>query len=299
MLAWRQIGKRERAGTMETISTVAGLRARVRQWKQAGDCVGVVPTMGALHEGHLSLVHAARARADRVITTVFVNPIQFDNANDLETYPRTLEADARLLEDAGVDVLYAPTVSQMYPPGFATRITVSGVSEGLCGGARAGHFDGVATVVCKLFMQTLADYAFFGEKDFQQVQVVRRMVTDLDLPVEIVACPTQREADGLALSSRNRRLAPQQRQIAVALPRIMRACAADITAGADVPAALARAACQLTDAGFDPVDYVELRSELDLRPLATVSEGTPARLLAAAWLGDVRLIDGMAVPIPE
>ncbi len=299
MLAWRQIGKRERAGTMETISTVAGLRARVRQWKQAGDRVGVVPTMGALHEGHLSLVHAARARADRVITTVFVNPIQFDNANDLETYPRTLEADARLLEDAGVDVLYAPTVSQMYPPGFATRISVSGVSEGLCGGARAGHFDGVATVVCKLFMQTLADYAFFGEKDFQQVQVVRRMVTDLDLPVEIVACPTQREADGLALSSRNRRLAPQQRQIAVALPRIMRACAADIAAGADVPAALARAACQLADADFDPVEYVELRSELDLRPLATVSEGTPARLLAAAWLGDVRLIDGMAVPLPE
>ncbi|KON64226.1 pantothenate synthetase [Komagataeibacter europaeus] len=299
MLAWRQIGKRERAGTMETISTVAGLRARVRQWKQAGDRVGVVPTMGALHEGHLSLVHAARARADRVITTVFVNPIQFDNANDLETYPRTLEADVRLLEDAGVDVLYAPTVSQMYPPGFVTRITVSGVSEGLCGGARAGHFDGVATVVCKLLMQTLADYAFFGEKDFQQVQVVRRMVTDLDLPVEIVACPTQREADGLALSSRNRRLAPRQRQIAVALPRIMRACAADITAGADVPAALAWAVCQLADAGFDPVDYVELRSELDLRPLATISEGTPARLLAAAWLGDVRLIDGMAVPIPE
>ncbi|GBQ58543.1 pantoate--beta-alanine ligase [Komagataeibacter swingsii] len=284
---------------METISTVAGLRAYVRKWKQAGERVGVVPTMGALHEGHLSLVHAARARADRVIATVFVNPIQFDNATDLETYPRTLEADARLLENAGVDVLYAPTVSQMYPPGFATRISVSGVSEGLCGGTRAGHFDGVATVVCKLLMQTLADCAFFGEKDFQQVQVVRRMVTDLDLPVEIVACPTQREADGLALSSRNRRLPPRQRQIAAALPRIMRACAADIAAGADVPVALAQAADQLADAGFDPVEYVELRSELDLQPLATVSEGTPARLLAAAWLDDVRLIDGMAVPSPE
>ncbi|MBE7730102.1 pantoate--beta-alanine ligase [Komagataeibacter sp. FXV3] len=284
---------------METISTVAGLRACVRKWKQAGARVGVVPTMGALHEGHLSLVHAARARADRVIATVFVNSIQFDNAADLETYPRTLEADVRLLEGAGVDVLYAPTVSQMYPPGFATRISVSGVSDGLCGGTRAGHFDGVATVVCKLLMQTLADSAFFGEKDFQQVQVVRRMVTDLDLPVEIVACPTQREADGLALSSRNRRLAPQQRQIAVALPRIMRACAADIAAGADIPAALAQAARQLADAGFDPVEYVELRSELDLQPLAVMSEGTPARLLAAAWLGDVRLIDGMAVPSPK
>lgn len=284
---------------METISTVAGLRACVRKWKQAGARVGVVPTMGALHEGHLSLVHAARAQADRVIATVFVNPIQFDNATDLETYPRTLEADAHLLKNAGVDVLYAPTVSQMYPPGFATRITVSGVSEGLCGGARAGHFDGVATVVCKLLMQTLADCAFFGEKDFQQVQVVRRMVTDLDLPVEIVACPTQREADGLALSSRNRRLAPHQRQTAVALPRIMRACVADIAAGADVPAALAQAAGQMADAGFDPVEYVELRSELDLQPLAAMGEGTPARLLAAAWLGDVRLIDGMAVPLPE
>ncbi|GAN87725.1 pantoate--beta-alanine ligase [Komagataeibacter intermedius] len=284
---------------METISTVAGLRARVRQWKQAGARVGVVPTMGALHDGHLSLVHAARAQADRVITTVFVNPIQFDNADDLATYPRTLEDDARLLAAAGVDMLYAPTVSQMYPPGFATRISVSGVSEGLCGGARPGHFDGVATVVCKLLMQTLADCAFFGEKDFQQVQVVRRMVTDLDLPVEIVTCPTQREADGLALSSRNRRLAPHQRQIAVALPRILRVCAADIAAGADVPAALAQAVVQLADAGFDPVDYVELRSELDLQPLAVVSRGTPARLLAAAWLGDVRLIDGMAVPLPE
>ncbi|GBQ47361.1 pantoate--beta-alanine ligase [Komagataeibacter europaeus] len=287
---------------METISTVAGLRACVRKWKQAGARVGVVPTMGALHEGHLSLVHAARAQAERVIATVFVNPIQFDNADDLETYPRTLEADARLLENAGVDVLYAPTVSQMYPPGFATSISVSGVSgvsEGLCGGTRAGHFDGVATVVCKLLMQTLTDYAFFGEKDFQQVQVVRRMVTDLDLPVEIVACPTQREADGLALSSRNRRLAPQQRQIAVALPRIMRASAADIAAGADVPVALAQAASQLVDAGFDPVEYVELRSELDLQPLAVMSEGTPVRLLAAAWLGDVRLIDGMAVSMPE
>ncbi|MBV0887412.1 pantoate--beta-alanine ligase [Komagataeibacter oboediens] len=284
---------------METISTVAGLRARVRQWKQAGARVGVVPTMGALHDGHLSLVHAARARADRVITTVFVNPIQFDNADDLATYPRTLDDDARLLADAGVDMLYAPTVSQMYPPGFATRISVSGVSEGLCGGTRPGHFDGVATVVCKLLLQTLADCAFFGEKDFQQVQVVRRMVTDLDLPVEIIACPTRREADGLALSSRNRRLTPYQREIAVALPRILQACAADIAVGADVPAALARAVRQLADAGFDPVEYVELRSELDLQPLAVLTGGMPARLLAAAWLGDVRLIDGMAVPLPE
>ena len=281
---------------METISTVAGLRARVREWKQAGARVGVVPTMGALHAGHLSLVQAARARMDRGITTVFVNPIQFDNADDLATYPRTLAEDGRMLARSGVDVLYAPTAAEMYPPGFATRITVAGVSTGLCGGSRPGHFDGVATVVCKLFMQTLADCAFFGEKDFQQVQVIRRMVADLNLPIEIVSCPTMREADGLALSSRNRRLTAAQRQTAVALPRVLAACAQDIAAGTGVAAALSGAADHLAAAGFDSVDYVELRAETDLRPLATLLPGTPARLLAAAWLGDVRLIDGMPVP---
>lgn len=281
---------------METINTVNDLRMRVRAWKQAGLRVGVVPTMGALHAGHLSLVRAARAQADRVITTVFVNPMQFDNADDLTTYPRTLEADARLLADAGVDVLYAPTAAQMYPPGFATRITVSGVSEGLCGGARPGHFDGVATVVCKLFMQTLADCAFFGEKDFQQVQVIRRMVADLDLPIEIVTCPTMREPDGLALSSRNRRLDAEQRKAALTLPRTLEDCAREIAAGADVAQALAQATARLAAAGFDPVDYVELRAEADLQPVGKMAPDTRARLLAAAWMGSVRLIDGVPVP---
>lgn len=281
---------------METINTVNDLRMRVRAWKQAGLRVGVVPTMGALHAGHLSLVRAARAQADRVITTVFVNPMQFDNADDLTTYPRTLEADARLLADAGVDVLYAPTAAQMYPPGFATRITVSGVSEGLCGGARPGHFDGVATVVCKLFMQTLADCAFFGEKDFQQVQVIRRMVADLDLPIEIVTCPTMREPDGLALSSRNRRLDAEQRKAALTLPRTLEDCAREIAAGADVAQTLAQATARLAAAGFDPVDYVELRAEADLQPVGKMAPDTRARLLAAAWLGSVRLIDGVPVP---
>ena len=281
---------------METINTVNDLRMRVRAWKQAGLRVGVVPTMGALHAGHLSLVRAARAQADRVITTVFVNPMQFDNADDLTTYPRTLEADARLLADAGVDVLYAPTAAQMYPPGFATRITVSGVSEGLCGGARPGHFDGVATVVCKLFMQTQADCAFFGEKDFQQVQVIRRMVADLDLPIEIVTCPTMREPDGLALSSRNRRLDAEQRKAALTLPRTLEDCAREIAAGADVAQTLAQATARLAAAGFDPVDYVELRAEADLQPVGRMTPDTRARLLAAAWLGSVRLIDGVPVP---
>lgn len=283
---------------METLNTVATLRARVRTWKQAGERVAVVPTMGALHAGHLSLVHAARQQADRVIVTVFVNPIQFDNADDLATYPRTLDADSRLLADAGVDVLYAPTAAQMYPPGFATRITVSGVSEGLCGGMRPGHFDGVATVVCKLLMQTLADCAFFGEKDFQQVQVIRRMVTDLDLPVEIVSCPTLREADGLALSSRNRRLGASMRQAAVALPRALEACARAIAGGAEVAPTLAKVAQDLTAAGFERVEYVELRAEADLQPLTALPPGMSARLLAAAWLDGVRLIDGMPVPPP-
>ena len=281
---------------MEPINTVNDLRMRVRAWKQAGLRVGVVPTMGALHAGHLSLVRAARAQADRVITTVFVNPMQFDNADDLTTYPRTLEADARLLADAGVDVLYAPTAAQMYPPGFATRITVSGVSEGLCGGARPGHFDGVATVVCKLFMQTQADCAFFGEKDFQQVQVIRRMVADLDLPIEIVTCPTMREPDGLALSSRNRRLDAEQRKAALTLPRTLEDCAREIAAGADVAQTLAQATARLAAAGFDPVDYVELRAEADLQPGGRMTPDTRARLLAAAWLGSVRLIDGVPVP---
>lgn len=281
---------------METINTVNDLRMRVRAWKQAGLRVGVVPTMGALHAGHLSLVRAARAQADRVITTVFVNPMQFDNADDLTTYPRTLEADARLLAEAGVDVLYAPTAAQMYPSGFATRITVSGVSEGLCGGARPGHFDGVATVVCKLFMQTLADCAFFGEKDFQQVQVIRRMVADLDLPIEIVTCPTMREPDGLALSSRNRRLDAEQRKAALTLPRTLEDCAREIASGADVAQTLAQATARLAAAGFDPVDYVELRAEADLQPVGKMAPDTRARLLAAAWLGSVRLIDGVPVP---
>ncbi|WP_050856160.1 pantoate--beta-alanine ligase [Komagataeibacter medellinensis] len=284
---------------METISTVAGLRACVRAWKRDGARVGVVPTMGALHEGHLSLVQAARARMDRVIATVFVNPMQFDNVGDLETYPRTLGQDARLLASTGVDVLYAPTAVEMYPPGFATRIAVAGAAAGLCGGARPGHFDGVTTVVCKLFMQTLADCAFFGEKDFQQVQVIRRMVADLDLPIEIVACPTRREADGLARSSRNRRLTPMARQAAAVLPRVLAACARDIAMGTEVAAALGSAAEQLADAGFAPVDYIELRAEADLAPLSALLPGTPTRLLVAAWLGDVRLIDNMPVPPPE
>ncbi|PYD47165.1 pantoate--beta-alanine ligase [Novacetimonas pomaceti] len=279
---------------MTIARTVRGLRIIATPWKRGGLRVGVVPTMGALHEGHLSLVRAARAMCDRVIVTIFVNPKQFDDASDLAAYPRTEDADAALLREAGVDVLYVPDAAEMYPPGFATTISVRGVSEGLCGGARPGHFDGVATVVCKLLMQTLADHAFFGEKDFQQVHVVRRMVTDLNLPVDIVTCPTRREEDGLAMSSRNRRLSADARARARALPQVLQRCAGRITAGEAPSAAMEQARADLLAAGFDAVDYLELRAASDLAPL-TQSPTTPARLLAAAWLDSVRLIDGVDV----
>ncbi|MCW4581532.1 pantoate--beta-alanine ligase [Gluconacetobacter entanii] len=281
---------------MTTAHTVHDLRAQVTQWKRDGLRVGMVPTMGALHDGHLSLVRAARAACDRVVVSVFVNPIQFDDAADLAAYPRTLDADAALLRTAGVDVLYAPSAAEMYPPGFATTICVRGVSEGLCGGARPGHFDGVATVVCKLLMQALADRAFFGEKDFQQVHVVRRMVADLNLPVEIVTCPTRREDDGLAMSSRNRRLSAEGRARARILPQVLTQCAERIAAGDDLAAALQQARDALLAAGFTSVDYLELRDARDLAPV-TATPTAPARLLAAAWLDSVRLIDGVDVGV--
>ena len=193
----------------------------VGQWRREGASVAVVPTMGALHEGHLSLVRTALEKADRVIVTLFVNPKQFNSAADLAAYPRTEKEDAAKLAPLGAHLLYAPDVAEIYPDGFATTISVDGVSDGMCGAFRPGHFDGVATVVAKLFLQTRADLAFFGEKDFQQLQVVRRMVRDLDIPITIVACPTVREADGLALSSRNVRLTPAERQAAPKLASVL------------------------------------------------------------------------------
>ncbi|MFW7268213.1 pantoate--beta-alanine ligase [Gluconacetobacter sp. Hr-1-5] len=281
---------------MRTVHAVADLRQTVRGWKRRGLTVGLVPTMGALHDGHLSLVRAALGATDRVIVSIFVNPTQFDNPADLETYPRVMEADTRLLAEAGAHVLYAPTVAEMYPAGFATTVSVHGVSEGLCGGHRPGHFDGVATVVCKLFLQSQADAAFFGEKDFQQVHVVRRMAADLDIPIRVEACPTRREADGLAMSSRNRRLTgPGDRDRARALPQALEHAARAIAGGQPVAPVLAATRAHLLAAGFTDVEYLELRREEDLAPLAAL-DGPPARLLAAAWLAGVRLIDNVPVP---
>lgn len=275
------------------VRTVKDLRAEVARWRREGLRVGVVPTMGALHEGHLSLVRAALGRADRVIVTLFVNPKQFNNAADLAAYPRTEEADAAKLAPLGAHMLYAPDGGEMYPQGFSTTVSVGGVSEGLCGAFRPGHFDGVATVVTKLFLQTGADFAFFGEKDFQQLHVVRRLVRDLDIPIGIVACPTVREEDGLALSSRNTRLSAEDRRIAPRLAEILLATARRLTAGAPVDGTLQEAQNAILKAGYQEVEYLELRAEEDLARLSQLDR--PARLLVAAWLGGVRLIDNVPV----
>ena len=272
---------------------VASLRAEVAGWKRQGLSVGVVPTMGALHEGHLSLVEAARAASDRVIVTIFVNPKQFNNPDDLANYPRTEERDAALLAPYGVDGIFAPAPAEVYPADFATTVSVSGLSETLEGTFRPGHFDGMATVVTKLFGMTQADRAFFGEKDWQQLQVVRRLVADLNIAVEIVGCPTVRDADGLAMSSRNMRLTAAERALAPVLNAAMREAAVALRAGAPVADTLAAAEARLAAAGFGRVEYLELRGAADLAPQGAVQD--PARLLAAVWLGAVRLIDNIAV----
>jgi len=275
----------------------ADLRALVAGWRADGAGVAVVPTMGALHAGHLSLVEAARARGDRVIVTIFVNPKQFDNADDLAKYPRTEEADAAKLAPFAVDAIYAPDPDQVYPAGFATTVSVAGINAGLCGAHRAGHFDGVATVVTKLLLQTQADRAYFGEKDYQQVMLVRRLARDLDIPVEVIACPTVREPDGLALSSRNVRLSARARADAPALFDALCEAAAAITGGTPVSAALAAAQAAVVAGGYDRVEYLELRTEATIAPLHAATE--PARLLAAAHIDGVRLIDNVPVaPTP-
>lgn len=278
---------------MITLRDLPALRDAVRGWRHAGEVVGVVPTMGALHEGHLSLVAQARAGCDRVIATIFVNPRQFNNPEDLAKYPRTEDRDATMLSEAGVDVLFAPPPEVVYPQGFSTLVSVAGLSAELEGAFRPGHFDGMATVVTKLLLMTGADRAFFGEKDWQQLQVVRRLVRDLDLPVAITGCPTLREADGLAMSSRNARLSAPERAAAPALHRAMARAAAAIRAGGPVAEALAAAREAVLAAGFSAVDYLDLRDAETLEPMA--ARGRPARLLAAATLGGVRLIDNIAV----
>ena len=281
---------------MRAVRTVADLRAAVAGWRAAGETIAVVPTMGALHAGHLSLVDAARAACDRVIVTLFVNPRQFDRPEDLASYPRTEDRDRAVLEPRGVDLLFSPAVDQVYPPGFATTVSVAGLTQGLCGDFRPGHFDGMATVVAKLFLMTGADRAFFGEKDWQQLQIVHRLVADLNIPIAVTGCPTVREVDGLALSSRNERLSPADRAAAPALHRAMAEAADALRQGRAPAAVLDAARAQIVADGFDRVEYLDLRHPRTLAPLAPLDRvDGPARLLAAAWLGPVRLIDTVAV----
>jgi pantoate--beta-alanine ligase len=269
------------------------LRRAVAVLRGDGGAVALVPTMGALHAGHITLVGEARRRAPHVVASIFVNPTQFGANEDLATYPRREAEDAAMLEAAGCALLWAPGVEAMYPAGFATTVSVAGVSEGLCGAVRPGHFDGVATVVAKLLGQVRPDLALFGEKDYQQLAVIRRMAADLDLGVEIIGVPTVREPDGLALSSRNAYLSEAERNAARALPEALGAAAAAIAAGAPVAPALNQARARLAAAGFDPIDYVELRSADTLESLSRLDR--PARLLAAARLGRTRLIDNLPV----
>ncbi|WP_299847139.1 pantoate--beta-alanine ligase [uncultured Roseovarius sp.] len=279
--------------TAPILRTLGELRAETAKWQAAGERIGVVPTMGALHDGHLSLVDAAKKDCDRVIVTIFVNPMQFNNPDDLENYPRTEHDDARKLERFNIDILYVPDGPEMYPDGFASTVTVSGLTDVLCGTHRPGHFDGVATVVAKLFLQTSANDAYFGEKDFQQLQIVRRMARDLDIPITVHGCTTIREIDGLAMSSRNLLLSDRARVKAPALNEEMERIAEEIAKGTPFSELQDAAIRRIENAGFTKVEYLEVRANDDLELLDTPTR--PARLLAAAWLAGVRLIDNISV----
>lgn len=282
---------------MKTVTTTPDLRFAVDELRRGGAALALVPTMGALHDGHLTLMREAAKQADHVIVSIFVNPRQFGAGEDLDAYPRQLAEDSAKLEREGVALLWAPTVEAMYPASYATNITVSGVSAGLCGADRPGHFDGVATVVCKLFNQVRPDMAFFGEKDWQQLAVIRRMARDLDLLQPSVggihSVPTMREADGLAMSSRNAYLSPAQRDAAATLPRAMKEAIARIRDGQETAPALTALADKLRGAGFAQVDYAEMRDADTLAPLD--ADHGNARLFVAARIGGTRLIDNIAV----
>jgi pantoate--beta-alanine ligase len=278
---------------MITVTTIAELREHIRGWRQAGDSIGLVPTMGALHDGHLALMRQCRAHVTRACASIFVNPTQFGPNEDFSSYPRTERADEAKLRAESVDLLFMPQVGEMYPPGHSTSVRVGPLGETLDGTFRPGHFDGIATVVTKLLQQAMPDVAVFGEKDYQQLQVIRHMVRDLDIPVRIVGAPTVREPDGLALSSRNAYLTAHERSLAPTLHRVIRSVAQAVAGGGVPEDEAAHGVAALEQAGFGPVDYLTVRDAETLEPVTDPTR--PARVLAAARLGKARLIDNVPV----
>lgn len=274
--------------------TSADLRTSVAEWRKNGETVALVPTMGALHEGHLTLVDLARTSADRVIVSIFVNPTQFAPHEDFSAYPRTEAADAARLEGKA-DLIFAPDAADMYPAGFSTTISLTGVAEPLEGTFRPTHFAGVATVVAKLILRALPDVAIFGEKDWQQLAVIRRMTVDLDIPVEILGGPIMREADGLAMSSRNVYLTPEERKAAGQLNVILKETAASVSNGTLIQEATKAGAARILALGFDQLDYLEVRDAASLAEFPAGRPTSPARILVAAKIGRTRLIDNMPV----
>ncbi len=279
-------------GKLKVACRLKDLRRIIKAWREAGDTISLVPTMGALHEGHMSLVKYATRKADRTVVSIFVNPTQFAPTEDLSRYPRDPAGDTLKLQEAGIDLVWAPLPEEMYPEGFATRILPEGAALGLEGAFRPHHFGGVATVCCKLFSQVTPDIAVFGEKDYQQLCVIRQMVRDLDLPLKIASRPTIRGRDGLALSSRNAYLSPEERKVAPQLKRTLRKAAESVAKGQSAKTAATAARNALKKAGFTKVDYVEIR---DAETLAAFDRKSnrPGRVLAAAWLRKTRLIDNI------
>ncbi|WP_339778133.1 pantoate--beta-alanine ligase [uncultured Thalassospira sp.] len=277
-----------------TVHTVADLRAQVAKWRAEGLKIALVPTMGALHQGHISLTTLARQFADRVIVSVFVNPTQFGPTEDFAAYPRTLPDDQAIMDEAGVELCFAPTVEEMYPSGFATRLHIDKMTNMLCGASRPGHFDGMAQVVSKLLLQALPDVALFGEKDYQQLMVIKRFVTDLNIPVSIIGAPIHREDDGLAMSSRNRYLSANERKTAGTLYQVLTAIANRAAGGDAIEPLLETGRQQIAAAGFTPIDYLEIRDADSLDLMQGVID-RPARVFVAARLGKARLIDNLAI----
>ncbi len=279
---------------VKIIRTVNDLRRHTGKWRESGKTIALVPTMGALHEGHLSLVRLAAKKADRVVVSIFVNPAQFGPNEDLARYPRDEAGDLKKLSTSGCDLVWAPAVEEMYPEGYSTRVMPGSAAEGLESAFRPTHFGGVATVCCKLFSQVTPDVAIFGQKDYQQLCVLLQMVRDLNLPLKIIGAPTRREKDGLAMSSRNAYLAPNEREIAPRLYAALSELAERVAAGADIVSSIANAKLKIKNAGFQKIDYVEMRDAETLAPVEDKPD-RPLRILAAVWLGKTRLIDNVGV----